>query len=199
MNIRDFVETARLPGKGGYILQGRRHLPRKRLLTLFTLSLVLVACDTQPVSVDTVDVQFGKAEKPGKPPKPVSAELITFTGDLEGSHEVAGCCPNAGPFPAYMMTLNSPPFPDEISGEQDGNIFMNSLGRKVPGDYIVQFWWGAEPDNYFIEIRGGEKDYDNKTKVLTVTFTEEDMTVIHADDDPTEVNVTFTLTREPIG
>ena len=174
----------------------------KRLLTLLSLPLVLVACDTQPVDLDIVEVQLEKAEKPdrpAKPPKPVSGEKITFTGDLIGSQEVAGCCPNEGPFPEYTLELSGP-FPDGIAGTHNGNIFMNSLGRKVPGDYIVQFWWEEEPGNdCFIEIRGGEKVEDKKTKVLTVTFTGEEMTILRADEDPAYVDVSFTLTRAPIG
>ena len=172
----------------------------KRFLTLFALPLVLVACETQPVGVDTPDVQFAKPDKPDKPPKPASTELITFTGDLAGTETVSGCCPNAGPFPAYTMTLSEETFPDEMSGVHAGNIFMNSLGRKVQGDYIVQFWWGEEPDNhYFIEIRGGEKEYDKRTKVLSVTFTEEKMTIIDPDGNSTDEVVSFSLTRAPIG
>ncbi len=169
----------------------------KRLLTLFTLPLVLVACDAQPVSVDTPDAQFAKVDKK---PKPASAELITFTGDLEGAQEVSGCCPNAGPFPAYTMVLKPGVFPDEVSGEQTGQIFMNSFGRKAQWDYIVQFWWGDEPeDDYFIEIRGGEMEYDRKTKILTVTFSGESMTIIDPDEVSTDVVVDFVLTRAPIG
>ncbi|MBT8397077.1 MAG: hypothetical protein HKO65_17860 [Gemmatimonadetes bacterium] len=172
----------------------------KRLLTFFTLALVLVACDRQPVGVDAPDALFAKPDKPPKPPKPASAELITFTGDLEGSAEVAGCCPNAGPFPEYTMTLVSPPFPAGIAETHTGNIFMNSLGRKVEGDYVVQFWWGEEPDNdYFLEIRGGEKVEDKKTKALTVTFDHEEMTIIDPDEGSTGVFVSFTLTRAPMG
>ena len=203
MKNRDLVETARFLGDGEFYLHLWRHPTMKRFLTLFALPLVLVACETQPVGVDTPDAQFAKGDnpnKPDKPPKPVGSELITFEGDLIGSMEVAGCCPNAGPFPAYTMTLESPPFPAGISGvPQTGNIFMNSAGRKAQWDYVVQFWWGDEPDNYFIEIKGGEKEYDKRTKILTVDFADEEMTIIHADEDPTVVDVTFTLTRAPIG
>jgi len=175
----------------------------KQLLTLFTLSLVIVACETQPVGVDTPDVQFAKNGDKGKPdkgPKPASGELITFTGDLSSvQQEVEGCCPNAGPFPAYTMTL-SEAFPSEISGGHTGNIFMNSFGRKTERGYKVQFWWGAEPDDcYCIEIGGGETEYDKRTKILTVTFTDKTMTVIDPGGTSTYVErVTFTLTREPI-
>ena len=169
----------------------------KRLLTLFALPLVLVACDTQPVGVNTPDAQFAKGEKPSKPPRPTSAERITFTGDLAGEENVAGCCPNAGPFPAYKMIF-SETFPEGIPGEHAGHIFMNSLGQKAPGDYLVQFWWEEEPDTgYFVEIRGGEKEYDKRTKILTVTFSEEEMTIIHPDGDETYVDVSFSLIRAP--
>ncbi|MGD2120435.1 MAG: hypothetical protein PVJ76_01765 [Gemmatimonadota bacterium] len=202
MNIRDLVETTRLTEGGLFHLHRWRNPTLKGLLTFLTLLLLLVACDTQPVAVDTLDTQFEKVEKPDKapkPPNPASCEWITFTGALEGSQEVEGCCPNAGPFPEYSMTLVSPPFPAGISGPHDGNIFMNSLGRKVPGDYMVQFWWGADPDGYFIEIKGGVKVEDKKTKTTTVTFTDETMTIFHADEVPTEVTVSFILTREPTG
>ena len=77
---------------------------------------------------------------------------------------------------------------------------MQPAGRKAQWDYIVQFWWGDEPeDEYFIEIRGGEKEYDRRTKILTVTFKEERMTITDPDDVSTEVVVDFTLTRAPIG
>jgi len=182
----------------------------KRLLTLFALPLVLVACETQPVGVDTPDAQFAKGDnpnKPPKPPKPVDGEVITFTGDLIGGEVVEGCCPNAGPFPTYTMTLLGPepegPFPVGIAGTHNGNIFMNSWApapnRKDEGGYIVQFWWGDEPDNdYFIEIRGGEPQSDKRTKILTVTFSEEKMTIIDPVGNSTYVDVSFILTRGPI-
>jgi hypothetical protein len=198
MRIKDLVETARLPTKGGFSLQGQRHLTRKRLLTLFTLSLVLVACDTQPLDMDTPDAQFAKPDRPDKPPKPVSGELITLTGDLAGEEIVEGCCPNAGPFPEYTVTFDSR-FPDGIAGTHTGNIFMNSFGRKAEWDYIVQFWWEAEPSGYLVEIRGGEKEYDNRAKILTVTFENETMTITDPGGDCIDVDVSFTLTRAPIG
>ena len=199
MRIWDLVETARLPRKGGFLLQGWRHPTIKPLLTLFTIALLLVACETPPVGVDTPDVQFAKGEKPDKPPRPASGELITFTGDLAGEENVAGCCPNAGPFPAYTMTL-SETFPDEISGEHAGNIFMNSYGRKAEWEYLVQFWWEEDPGtDYFIEIRGGEKEYDKKSRKTTVTFADEEMQIIDPSGASTYVYVSFVLTRQPTG
>ena len=180
----------------------------KRFLTLFALPLVLVACDTQPVGVDTPDAQFAKGDKPGKPPKPGSGELIIFTGDLEGNQEVAGCCPNAGPFPEYSMTFSGI-FPPEMAGEHTGNIFMNGWAPKGPedyGDYIVQFWWEEETDCcYFIEMKGGEAQSNKKTKVTTVTFDQDNIvewtiwhnTTVLQTEPPEEVN--FTLTRAPTG
>jgi hypothetical protein len=172
----------------------------KRFLTLFALPLVFAACETQPVGVDTPDPQFAKPEKPEKPPKPASAELITFTGDLVGNQDVTGCCPNAGPFPEYTMTYSEATFPPGISGEHTGHIFMNSFGPKAEWDYLVQFWWGEEPDAvYFTEIRGGEEKYDRRTKVLTVTFDQEEMTIIDPVGNSSCVDVSFVLTRAPGG
>jgi len=84
----------------------------------------------------------------------ITAECIVFTGDLEtvlGSEVVEGCCPNAGPFPAYTMTLNLPGADDTTYGGQyDGQVFMGSVsighGRRAPDDqYKVQFWsWDSE-------------------------------------------------------
>jgi hypothetical protein len=114
---------------------------------------------------------------------------------LEGSQTVEGCCPNAGPFPAYNELTLSGSLP---GGTYDGNIFMNGFGRRAEWDYKFQFWWGEEPDNcYFIEIRGGESNYDKRTKILTVTFADEAMTIIHPAGDSTYVNVSFILTRAP--
>ena len=105
----------------------------KRLLTLFTIPLVLVACETQPVGVDTPDAQFAKGDNPNKPPNPPSGEFITFEGDLAGSQEVAGCCPNAGPFPAYEMTLSGT-FPPEMPGTHVFSIESSAASpfRPVP-------------------------------------------------------------------
>ncbi len=66
-----------------------------------------------------------KPDKPGKPGN-TQTELIVFTRDLEGSQDVAGCWPNAGPFPAYTMTFDVPAFPalelPELVGNYDGKL-----------------------------------------------------------------------------
>ena len=128
-------------------------------------------------------------------PKP-NPELITFTGDLYGDQEVGGCCPNAGPFPEYNMTL-SDNFPEEFQGTHTGNIFLNSFGRKMPWAYKVQFWWTEGDTEYFIEIRGGEVHKDKKTKILTVTFDMETCKIWINDVLPEPVTVTFTLKKDP--
>ena len=43
------------------------------------------------------------------------------------------------------------------------------------------------------------KEYDKRTKVLTVTFENEIMTVTDPDQNPTDVLVSFVLTRAPTG
>ena len=112
---------------------------------MFSMTLVFVSCEyeSQPTQ-NTSDSETQSLSKKGGKLKP---ELIIFKeGDLEGNQTVFGCCPNAGPWPTYTMTLSGP-LPD---GTYDGHIFMNSTGRQSPGDYIVQFWWGEVPNNYFI-------------------------------------------------
>ena len=56
--------------------------------------------------------------------KPEKPERITFTGDLSGQEDILGCCPNAGPFPEFTMTLSGA-LP---AGTYNGNIFMNVYG-----------------------------------------------------------------------
>ena len=135
----------------------------------------------------------------------VNTERITFSGDLYGDQEVVGCCPNAGPWPEYTMTL-SDVFPQVMTGEEhDGHIFMNGFGHKMEWAYIVQFWWGEGGDgyfyDYFIEIRGGVVHNDRKTKILTVTFENVPCYEIWKRGEllteTIEVIITFNLTRDP--
>ena len=122
-------------------------------------------------------------DNPNKPPKSDSpkkttAECIGFTGAfLVGMAKVEGCCPNAGPFPAYTMTLK---LKDEggnayYEGPYDGQLFMNFASDK---GYKVQFWnWDSDTEipgvgNIFFEIYGGDIIYDRKSKFLNVTFTD---------------------------
>ncbi len=186
----------------------------KRLLTLFTLSLVLVACETQPVGVDTPDAQFakvgkGKPDKPDKPGnKPASGELITFTGDLAGGQMVEGCCPNRGPNPEYTMTLSGA-FEDisgeDLSGTHTGNIFMNSWAPKRTdyGDYKVHFDWSIESVDYCIVIDGGNNISVKGTKITVVEFDNLNIVnwTIRRNDVVVQTvppeGVSFTLRREP--
>ena len=121
------------------------------------------------------------AGKPDKPPKPdktprpgnIAVECITFSGlDLEGHQQVEDCCPNAGPFPLYKMTLPNG-FGHNDVGTYDGELFMNSMRVGQNRQYVVQFT-GDHVDSgnrISIQIIGGDIDYNKKTKVLTVTFT----------------------------
>ena len=155
---------------------------------MLSLALFFVSCENEgQLTQSTSDVETQILDK-----KPEKGESITFVGDLAGSDVVVGCCPNAGPFPEYTMTLSGP-FP---VGTYDGNIFMNFTGSQSPGDYIVQFWWGEVPENYFIEIRGGEAINDRRNKILTVTF-EDAQCEIFIDDELTEtVYVSFILQEQ---
>jgi len=129
----------------------------------------------------------GKPDKPGKPNGP-KIESIVFKGDLKGSAIVEGCCPNAGPFPEYTMTLSGA-F-GKLSGEHDGQLFMNFMGTGRNQRYDVQFW----TSKFFIEIVGGHIDNDKKNKVLTVWFTNENCKV-WIDEVESEISVNFELTR----
>ena len=162
-------------------------------------------------------VSAANAVKPGKPTT-APPECIVFSdnlndpnphGYLEGGQEgpVEGCCPNAGPWPAYTMTLhNLGPLPD---GTYDGQLFINVFGTGPSQTYKVQFWtWDSENEtpgtgDYFFQIYGGVLDRDRKAKVLTVTFTGESGTGwIYSDGFPDvpaiEVpidNVSFVIVR----
>jgi hypothetical protein len=131
-----------------------------------------------------------KPDNPGKQDKPpkTDTELIVFTGDLQGWAHVEGCCPNAGPFPGYTITLPEPLVDDSVSpeivypaGTYDGTLFMNSYGAGHVSEYIVQFHAccvdhvpcidGLLPVMSFEIIGGtGVEVGKRKDRVLTVTF-----------------------------
>jgi hypothetical protein len=140
-----------------------------------TVAFVVIFC----IAILIVSVAY--ADKPDKPGRN-KAECIKFTGDLEsvpeGGTVVEGCCPNAGPNPAYSMKLN---LTDAkfLSVTRDGYVFMNSYGRNAPYEgYKIQFstWDDEERDpgtgDYFFEIRGGVMDGGKKkdNRPFTVTF-----------------------------
>ncbi len=104
----------------------------------------------------------GGKGKGGKP----KTEWIEFWGDLEGGQPVDGCCPNAGPFPEYTMTL-AKDVGCVPAGTYNGYLFINGYGAGRDHAYIVQFWKDPEIS---IEIIGGDIDYDKWNRVLTVTF-----------------------------
>jgi hypothetical protein len=130
-----------------------------------------------------------EAKKPDKPVQTPS-EWIYFEGDLAGGEEVEGCCPNAGPFPEYTMTLD---FPGDhpLDGTHDGYLFINNFGVGRDHGYIVQFW----NDDIGIEIIGGVVDNDKKNKILTVTFTNQMCTDLYTGNNIAAVS--FVLVRTP--
>ena len=155
------------------------------LAAIFLLSMASYSTDKEVTTK-------GKPDKPFKPGKP-EKDWIQFTGDLAtvpGGEVVDGCCPNAGPFPAYTMTLafwvgDIPP-----GTPIDGYLFINGYGAGRNHAYKVQFW---NDDLYiFIEIIGGVIDNDRKNKVLTVTFENEECFEYWTG---TTTLVTFTLVR----
>jgi hypothetical protein len=116
-----------------------------------------------------------------------NAECIVFTGDLEtvpGSEVVEDCCPNAGPFPAYAMTLNML-YKDGITyqGQYDGQLFTKFSSNGPHKQSKVQFWsWDSDLDtpsvgDIFFEIDGGDVEFDRKNDFLTVSFTDEQPTL----------------------
>jgi hypothetical protein len=157
---------------------------RSKVTSVLIFSIVLV------LSFTLIFVSSGLSKR-----EP-NLERITFSGHLYGDQEVEGCCGNAGPFPEYTMTLSGE-FPPTMLGKHEGKIFMNSFGRNMPWAYKVQFWWTESDTEYFIEIRGGEKNQDKKTKILTVVFTGEECNIWIDDVPQLPVTVTFTLTRDP--
>ena len=123
-------------------------------------------------------VSGANADKPPKKDKPVNtkAECIVFTGNLEsveGGTVIEGCCPNAGPSPAYTMTLATG---TQVDGTHEGQLFINQFGTGPSAQYKVQFWtWDNDNEtpgdgDYFFQIYGGVLDRDRRAKTLTVTF-----------------------------
>jgi hypothetical protein len=142
------------------------------------------------------------AKKPVKEDKPdkTTAECIAFTGDLLGSDAVEGCCPNAGPWPAYEMTLDlrdengktfEAPDGQTREGPYNGQLFINGFGTGPNQSYKVQFWsWDSDDDedipgvgDVFFEIIGGVIDYDRKSKFLRVSFKDEQPNLWFYDND----------------
>jgi len=131
----------------------------------------------------------GKPDKPGK----TKTEWIAFTGDLIGDQSVEGCCPNAGPFPAYTMTLTFAVDENHLPGTYDGQLFINRYGAGRDHKYKVQFW--NDDDGIAIEIIGGEIFDDKKNKILRVSFTDE--MCVNLNTGEAIGDVTFELVRTP--
>ena len=161
---------------------------RKKLIAkLGILGLAAIFLLSMASYSTTQQKDKGGKGKGGKP----KTELIEFSGDLVGRQPVDGCCPNAGPFPEYTMTLNK-----DVGcvpgGTIDGYLFINGYGAGRNHAYIVQFW--SDDPEIFIQIIGGDIDYDKKSKILTVTFIDEDCVDYCTG---TTTLVSFTLVRRP--
>jgi hypothetical protein len=130
----------------------------------------------------------------GRPDKPGGSkpEWIEFTGKLDGRQIVEGCCPNAGPFPEYTLTLGGD-WGDLPAGTYDGYLFINRYGVGRNRKYVVQFW--NEDESVAIEIIGGVINHDRQGKVLTVTFSNE--VCWHLETKMPIAVVSFVLVRSP--
>ena len=160
---------------------------RKKLITkLGILGLAAIfLLSMASYSTDQEVTTQGKPDKPGES----KTELITFEGDLAGYQAVDGCCPNAGPFPEYTMTLTKD-VGHIPAGTYNGNLFINGWGDR---QYKVQFW--IEGCDFAFEIRGGVFDFNKWTRVSTVIFTD-----VLCEDFCTGqplAELTFTLVRHP--
>lgn len=175
-------------------MKRRLNKMRKNLITKLGI-LGLAAIFLLSMASYSSDQEVTTQGKPGKP----RAEWIQFTGDLEtppGGEVVYGCCPNAGPYPQYTMTLTRALGEGTVyeipAGTYYGQLFINGFGAGRDQKYKVQFW----TDNGIgFEIIGGVVDFDRRNKKLTVTFTDElcrDFWYDYIID-----RVTFTLVRRP--
>jgi hypothetical protein len=168
----------------------RKLITKLGILGLAAIFLLSMASYSSDQAVTTQ----GKPNKPDKPDKP-KTEWIEFIGDLVGHQAVDGCCPNAGPFPEYTMWLNFDMDGNTVPGydRYDGQLFINNYGAGRNRQYIVQFW--KKGTDVAIEIIGGVIDFDKRSKILTVTFTDEPCMEMGTGRYITTVN--FTLVRRP--
>ena len=162
--------------------------------------LIIIATFVSLMFVVT-GLEAGKPVKKPDNPNKIKAELIVFEGDLVGSQEVVGCCPNAGPFPEYTMALSFAVEGDDYytpaNTPINGELFISGYSIGEDSGYIVQFSNEHDADNHVaIEIRGGEVSMDKKTKEVTVVFKEAECRDQH---DPKDLitYVSFTLVRTP--
>ena len=122
--------------------------------------------------------------------------MIVFEGDLEGSDVVEGCCPNAGPFPAYELTVIRDLGENQEVGQgtYSGYLFLSFYGNGRNREYVVRFWGSNSSGGTIdIEIIGGLIDDDKKNKILTVNFVAEDC--VDRESNQFIEAVTFTLVR----
>jgi len=153
----------------------------KGKLIAFASTICIASLMVSGANADKPD-NLGNSNKPGK----TKTELIVFKGDLQGWAHVEGCCPNAGPFPEYTITLKEPLL--NLAGETvykagtyNGELFMSGYGGRGDNRYIVQFHACCDDHvpcidknlrTMSFEIIGGESESvgDKKNKVHTATF-----------------------------
>jgi hypothetical protein len=123
------------------------------------------------------------AKKPNNPGQS-DDECIKFEGQLDsgGWTILSGCCPNAGPSPAFTMNLSHP---DITFGTYTGQLFVKPVRTRVNRQWTerwkVQFWtwdWATQTpgdDDYFFEIYGDNIVEDENG--VTVTFENDTATV----------------------
>ena len=162
-----------------------------KLLWVFLISITMFLFNCQLENQPTQLPEDFEVQSLDK--KIIEGEWITFTGDFAGSQQVIGCCPNAGPFPAYTMTLSGPLPAGDYNGQIFMNILMTGKGKDKEKSYIVQFW----TNELYLEVRGGNIQTDNRNKITTVTFTDEPCE-IDVDGNINIVDVSFTLIREQL-
>jgi hypothetical protein len=147
------------------------------------ISLVSVLCISTLLFAGTtardITQQSDRRGKPDRPGKPGDAQWMEFYGDLEGSQRVEGCCPNAGPFPEYTMTINSQALLEALGlwdGDFEtpytyhGGLFFNRWGVGRNAAYIVQFWTEESDPPFGILIRGGVNESGKGDPVIVINF-----------------------------
>ena len=156
------------------------------------ISLVGILCISTLLFTDAN--AKGKPDKPDKPDKN-GDEWIIFSGeDLVGAAVVEGCCPNAGPSPAYAMYLVEECGDLDAGTIHEGQLYISVWNAGGNPTAMVEFWVTGGNGFYFI---GGVIERDRKNKHLTVTFTDEPWNWHDPNNELPKATATFVLDRFP--
>jgi hypothetical protein len=171
----------------------------KSRFVVLTVALCVAGLVASGVFADKPDKPPGKPQSPGE-----TTDLIIFDGDLEGHAIIEGCCPNAGPHPAYTLKvtrdLGSESGPQVPAGTYEGYIFMNFFGTPKNQVYYVKFW-GLDLSNPNVHvafgIKGGTIYQERKKDPLRVKFIDDHLYTLDSLGvmDQYIDFVTFTLVR----